>query len=389
MPKSSTPQSAAQTRVLGLDVLRGVAGLSVLIFHAFLIEPTHQGWWMRFIGQGAEGVGLFFILSALTLGLSWDAHAKKGMAQSRWAFWARRFWRIAPLYYIALLVAALFTRGNVQFAPRAMAHNPFTWGSLLAHLSFLFAWIPAYQNSWIGVGWSIGTEMSFYLLFPWIVEKVIPRVRPEGLVGIGLALVWGWPWFLTHLPFMQWPGWTGAFQLWSLPRQFIWFAIGLWIWKRSGWKPHSGLWALLWIALTLSLANERWINPQTELLVWVFPLGLLVWLVFHQHWAMRLFSRSRLLAYVGIRSYSLYLWHWLILQAVLLRFVPDMHMTGTEGLLVRVAVLLPLSLGVSVVSYRFIEQPGIRYGRRWIARHAVLRSTSSSGNGGESLSDSR
>ncbi|MHB1957033.1 MAG: acyltransferase family protein [Sulfobacillus sp.] len=148
---------------------------------------------------------------------------------------------------------------------------------------------------------------------------------------------------------------------------------------------------LLWVALTLPLANEVWTNPQTELLVWVFPLGLLVWLVFHQHWAVRLFTRNRLLGYVGTHSYSLYLWHWLILQAILLRFVPDMHMTGTRGLLLRVAVLLPLSLGVSMVSYRFIEQPGIRCGRRWIARYTMPspRRIPPNGDGGESASVSR
>lgn len=359
---------------MGLDGLRGLAGMSVLIFHAFLISPSRHQWWMRFIGQGAEGVGLFFILSALTLGISWDYHSQHGVAMSHGTFWARRFWRIAPLFYVALLFAALFTHGNVHYAPPQMARNPFTWESLLAHLSFLFAWIPAYQNSWIGVGWSIGTETSFYLLFPWIVEKVLPRLRPEGVVALGLTLVWGWPWFLNHLPLTQWPGWSGAFQLWSLPRQFIWFAIGLWIWKRRYLgKPQSSLWVLLWIPLTVLLANHVWTNPQTELLVWLFPLGLLVWLVFHQHWAVSFLARNRVLAYIGTRSYSLYLWHWLVLQAILLPYVPDMHLPGTEGMLLRVAALLPLSMGLSIVSYRYIERPGISYGKRWVARHGAHR----------------
>lgn len=216
-------------RISGLDALRGGAGLSVVVFHAFNVHASKHPWWMRFIGQGAEGVGLFFILSALTLGLSWDHRRRQGESVTWSTFMARRYWRIAPLFYLALVLAAFTTHGNPAFAPHQMAHDPFTWGSLLAHVTFLFAWIPAYQNSWIGVGWSIGTEMSFYLLFPWIVRRVLPRVKPEGLILIGLALIWAWPYVLTHFPGTTWAPWTGAFLFWSLPRQFIWFAVGLWI----------------------------------------------------------------------------------------------------------------------------------------------------------------
>ncbi len=363
-------------RLRGLDALRGLAGLSVVVFHAFLINPTRHGWWMRFVGQGAEGVGLFFILSALTLGMSWDYRRQQyGAPPSSTEFWARRFWRIAPLFYLSLLLTALLTHGNPQFAPSQMAHNPFTWASLLAHLSFLFAWIPAFQNSWIGVGWSIGTEMSFYALFPWLVTRVLPRLRPEGLLVVGIALVWLWPRMAVHIPMTHWPAWTGAFLLWSLPRQFIWFAIGLWIWKRRNlWQPKRSWWAILWLALVIPIANTVWTNPQTELLVWLLPLGLLVWLVSHNVPAFRLIAQSRVFAYVGTRSYSLYLLHWILLQAILVRYVPGMHQPGTWGLVLRLAVLLPLSLGLSIVSYHYIEKPGMTYGKQWIHRHVPIHS---------------
>lgn len=358
------------SRIAGLDALRGVAGLSVVVFHAFDVQASKHPWWMRFIGQGAEGVGLFFILSALTLGISWDHRRRQGESVGWGIFMVRRYWRIAPLFYVALGLAAFTTHGNPAFAPHQMAHDPFTWASLLAHVTFLFAWIPAYQNSWIGVGWSIGTEMSFYLLFPWIVRRVLPRVTPEGLIAVGLILVWAWPYLLTHLPGTTWAPWTGAFLFWSLPRQFIWFALGLWIWKRyTLWQPRHFLWAGLWVFLTVMVANHVWKNPATEMLVWFVPLGLLVWLVAHHLPMLAPISRSRLLAYLGKRSYSLYLFHWIILQAVVLRWLPHMHQAGPEGLWLRLAALLPLSVLFSELGYRFIEKPGMAYGKRWIEKH--------------------
>lgn len=351
-------------RIQGLDALRGLAGLSVVIFHAYLINATPHGWWMRFIGQGAEGVGLFFILSALTLGLSWDYRQRHAEPVSWWKFWMRRFWRIAPLFYLALILAAVSTHGNPTYAPPSLAKNPFNWGSLLAHVSFLFAWIPAYQNSWIGVGWSIGTEVSFYLLFPWIVERILPRWRPEGLLCLGLALIWLWPYVLNHLSGVHLPSWAGAFELWSLPRQFIWFAIGLWIWKRYDLvKPRHVIWGLLWIAMVIPIANHIWRNPGTELLVWLVPLGLLVWLVAHNLPLFAPLAHSRLLSFVGARSYGLYLLHWIVLQALILPLVPDMHRGGTWGLALRVAALLPVSIWLSHLSYRYIEKPGQALGR--------------------------
>lgn len=85
-------------------------------------------------------------------------------------------------------------------------------------------------------------------------------------------------------------------------------------------------------------------------------------------------AHSRLLSFVGSRSYGLYLLHWIVLQAVILPFVPDMHRGGTWGLMLRLAALLPVSIVLSHLSYRYIEKPGQAMGRRqmahWDRRHS-------------------
>ncbi len=353
-------------RLMSLDVLRGVAILSVVVFHTYVVNLNpSQSWVMRFIGQGAEGVGLFFILSALTLGLSWDYRQTKDR-HPRLAFWSRRVWRIAPLFYLVLLVTPLLTHGNPKFASPHMT-TVFTWGSFLAHITFIFGWIPSYQNSWIGVGWSIGAEMSFYLLFPWLVERVLPRLTPEGLLAASLAMVWVWPYVMTHIPGVSWPGWAFAFLFWAFPSQFVWFAIGLWIWKRQAWKPRRWWWALLWAGLAIGVANQVW-SPMNENVAWLLPNLFLVWISWHDLAAMRWLTHLRILEFIGKRSYSVYLIHWFVLKAFVLPWVPDANQGSILSFVVRTAAVLGISLGLAHLSYQYLEQPGIRLGKVWLHR---------------------
>lgn len=363
--RTATKSSNGPPRLETLDVLRGVAIISVVLFHAFVVRPPHGSWEMRFIGQGAEGVGLFFILSALTIGLSWDWRKTQDQ-NPRYAFWARRFWRIVPLFYLVLVATPLLTQGQLKFAPPLMA-TPFTWRNFLAHITFVFGWIPAYQNSWIGVEWSLGAEMSFYLLFPWIAQSVLPRLKPEGFLIASAGLAWIWPVMMTHIPALSWPHWAYAFLLWAFPSQLMWFAMGLWIWQRRAWRPKSWLWALLWGAVAIVIANHVW-NPRWERFAWLLPDLLLVWIAWHDLPAMRWFTHLRPLAFLGKRSYSVYLIHWLVLKAVVLPWIPGADAATVDGFVIRTATVLALTLGLAELSFHYVEKPGIAWGKTWIRR---------------------
>ena len=162
-----------------IDALRGIAFLGVLAFHvqAFvppLPPPIHQ-----VIRQGHEGVQLFFLVSALTLFLSMDSR-RKSERRPVVAFFIRRFFRIAPMFYLG----ALF----YYFFDRVRTGGEFSGGSslgcILATLTFTHGWSVPWVNHLVPGGWSVAVEMSFYLMVPFLFRGI---KRMETALGLAFG----------------------------------------------------------------------------------------------------------------------------------------------------------------------------------------------------------
>jgi peptidoglycan/LPS O-acetylase OafA/YrhL len=167
-----------------LDSLRAVAAGLVLLYHFW--RPARQS-----LHFGGIGVRLFFVLSGfLITGIL--LHSRRHLHQGRTApgaavrrFYARRFLRIFPLFYFALLVAWLGKvsgareeilwhasyLSNVWFFLQNAAH-PGQWGGHLAHL------------------WSLAVEEQFYLVWPWVIlfapHRWLPRIALGAVVAAPL-----------------------------------------------------------------------------------------------------------------------------------------------------------------------------------------------------------
>lgn len=137
-----------------VDVLRGIAILMVIAVHSRLngVDATVHYW----SGFGRNGVQLFFIASAFTLMAS--VQGKPHSAGFWKSFFTRRLFRIAPMYWIGALVYPVFFS--------ILWKQPIDWTSVVANLAFVHGLVPAANNSVVPGGWSIGTEMLFYALFP-------------------------------------------------------------------------------------------------------------------------------------------------------------------------------------------------------------------------------
>jgi peptidoglycan/LPS O-acetylase OafA/YrhL len=112
---------------------------------------------------GQYGVQLFFIISALTIYLTLHSHLlKNGETIKSW--YVRRFFRIAPLYYVAIAAYALdhaIERRVVKIYDGGLDPR-----AILANIGFVHGLIPLGNNNVVPGGWSIGVEMSFYLFAP-------------------------------------------------------------------------------------------------------------------------------------------------------------------------------------------------------------------------------
>jgi peptidoglycan/LPS O-acetylase OafA/YrhL len=167
---------SAHTRIECLDGLRGLAALWVLMGHCVMLA----GWSLPIIDKPDLGVDLFMMLSGFLMVFHYQERAAKepwSEPATWWRFWLRRYFRIAPLYYVALTIAVLL--GPAVFAwrllvdqfvglpsPPAATFIDRSFTNITLHLSFVFGLLPAYSARTALPDWSLGLEMQFYAVFP-------------------------------------------------------------------------------------------------------------------------------------------------------------------------------------------------------------------------------
>ena len=146
------------TKFYGLDHLRALAIILVLIFH-YQLWFTHPNWTNWFLQIGWTGVDLFFVLSGFLISSQLFAQVKKGNKISIKEFYIKRFFRIIPIYYfiIAIYFSFPFFREKEALPP--------LWNFLTFTQNF--GTDTAKFGTFSHV-WSLCVEEHFYLFFPFI-----------------------------------------------------------------------------------------------------------------------------------------------------------------------------------------------------------------------------
>jgi len=178
---SASPGQAA--RIDSLDILRGLMALSVAVYHfsfwgGLFAAGTRTNNMVVLLGiYGVEG---FFIVSGFCFfhlygQAIWD---RRMLAD----FHVKRFFRIAPLYYLAVLL---------NLALHQAAGPGFTWRYLAENLTLTFGLFHPNHAMVLG-GWSIGIEYVFYLAFPFLALLTRKKVALYLLTVMLLALAVHW-----------------------------------------------------------------------------------------------------------------------------------------------------------------------------------------------------
>jgi peptidoglycan/LPS O-acetylase OafA/YrhL len=158
-----------------LDSLRALAAFAVVLHHA--MPASFQK-----LRLGEAGVQLFFVLSGflitgILLNAKEQAHARGvGHGRVMLAFYARRFLRIFPLYFLVLFVALFLNYPYLR--------EEFPW-----HVAYLSNWRMGLTGEWMGsLGhfWSLAVEEQFYLVWPVVVLLVPTRRLLPVLLGVVL-----------------------------------------------------------------------------------------------------------------------------------------------------------------------------------------------------------
>lgn len=175
-------RTATQGDISSLTGLRGLAAIHILMFHLYAYfdrsVPTRKI--PRWIENGPCSVTVFYVLSGFVLSLVAD---REPQPASRASFYAKRFARLVPLYWLGLLLYAcnpsllrLFWSGSDGINQRIVYHQTDMLLTLVLTPLAVQTWIPFRQIwfLWNGVGWSVSNEVFFYLIFP-IVHPMVAR----------------------------------------------------------------------------------------------------------------------------------------------------------------------------------------------------------------------
>ena len=160
--------------------MRGIAILMVLVNHTAQSIVGLPKILYDCSEFGKYGVQLFFIMSAYTLCLSKQARGDEQLATKK--YFIRRYFRIAPLYYVGILLYGSILLFGTEFRINTFLLQPdYSMKAVLFHITFLHGLTPAYIHSVVPGGWSIGTEMLFYLLFP-VLFSALSRMSSKWLL---------------------------------------------------------------------------------------------------------------------------------------------------------------------------------------------------------------
>ena len=232
-----------------LDALRGIAILGVILVHSAILSKMAVTKVVGLVGAigltGQRGVQLFYMVSAFTLFLSLDSGRTERFQWSN--FFIRRFCRIAPLFYLAILA-------NLLLNGRIISLDPYSELSRFDVLSgFLFLHglsAKAINNVAIG-GWSIAVEATFYLLVPFLFLRIRTLGHAISLF-LATALILGTIsyWFAALPENANNPSLDTYFHFLRFPVEFPVFALGIvayMVWKQYvkptdlvGSGPESG-----------------------------------------------------------------------------------------------------------------------------------------------------
>jgi peptidoglycan/LPS O-acetylase OafA/YrhL len=354
-----------------IDALRGFAILAVILFHTGQIVQPSSSQLGALAGNGYLGVQLFYVTSALTLCLSMSARKNDETAPTR-NFFIRRFFRIAPMFYLALAVFFLLDGMSARYWAPTGLH----WWYPISTLLFLHGWHPETIDSVVPGGWSIAIEMSFYLLLPLLF--VLLKDIKTTLFFILITLIIGWDLNqlmtreLTPLYPQSEQYLVTSFTYYWLPNQLPVFGLGILLYHifaryRNLQDRFLGLVLLLVSFFMMAAFFET--HTYNELL----PHHVLMAVGFCFLALGLYFSQLRLLVnpvttLIGKISFSMYLVHFGMLRLMNVLYPHGFPLKGDAGTAIAFFLVAGSTILVSYATYQLIEKPGIHLGAVLINR---------------------
>ena len=364
-----------------LDLFRLFAALLVVLVHYEIIF----GQFVVYGSLGTTALSWFFILSGFIITYSYpDFDSFSDLKR----FYVHRFIRIYPVYFLAVLVSAIFVSGGVtalgdQFFEQV--RRPFEisydlpqvkdsefWAiSALRHLTFTqsLSSVETLKLVFNGPLWSLVLEVYFYLAFPLLLILLKPM---KSLSRIAIALIFGY--VLQFLLIQYFLPDVESFNVMNLNVPIytnpairgLEFVFGMLLYKAFALLPsitreekHTStpLFMAIFGYLVINAVGENFIPYQYSMFFSAVPVvALLVFILARTHWY-PVGMGNKLCLWAGGISYVLYCFHWPLMEMIRFWNLVPQSIAFPYHLITLILFLLL----VSHLIYRWIETPIRRF----------------------------
>ncbi|MES9971382.1 MAG: acyltransferase [Candidatus Thiodiazotropha sp.] len=323
--------SMGKTRLLELDVIRGIASLSVVIYHylyRYNVLYGHDNYlaqWAQYVQWGKYGVQLFFIVSGFVIFLTLNKMTKST------DFIVSRFSRLYPVYWASLISTFLIV-SIFGLDGREVGFSEF-----IVNFTMLQEFINV--ESVDRVYWTLSIELTFYfLMFLLFFFRQLQNVENWLLVIVCLAILYG-----SQIIFIP-----DIIKKIFILKFIGFFASGICFYKI--WASQSSV--KTYLLLSLAFIANICVYGENMILTLV-----LIYLVFSIAISgyFKIFT-TRPLLFLGSISYSLYLVHQNI-GYVAINYFYSLSMDP----LICIVLAISITILISTVLTLLIEKPSIKY----------------------------
>ena len=335
-----------KSRRIDIDVLRAISVISVIIFHLD----------KNFFPLGYLGVDIFFVISGylITKIIIKDLENKKFSFKN---FYLRRIRRILPAFLVVLFATLLFT-----FPILLTSDFKVFIESMIASLGFfpnIYFWI---TGGYFGTNdelkpllhlWSLGVEEQFYLFFPIIFFLIFHKFAKLINKILSILLIIFISYFINiffinkgHLDpnFFLFPARTWQFGLGVIAA-----LLPLFEFKSRLYNSFAIYFACILIIINFCLIIPN--LPHATLIS--VGAAILLYVKINQNSYLFKLINFKILIYIGLISYSLYLWHWPIIS--LIKYI-NINPLNFSHILISVI----LTFLLATFTWKFVEQPFLK-----------------------------
>ncbi len=328
-------------RLFEIDALRGIACLSVVLFHFNVNQPDSWHW----MNLGVAGVDLFFIISGFIIFYSLQKRNDfKGFVISR-------FSRLYPAYWVSVCITSVLVMingGKIELS------------DFFVNLTMLQGYFQVEDID--GAYWTLGIELFFYglIILPFVFRKT---AQLEHYIWISLSAIYFWHYLgILYFPNIH----DRASKMFQFVNHAPLFFAGIFFYLIGFQKatPLRYFGVLVCFALSCYLHNfygrTQWVITFTEH-VWLllFFFGAFFLLISNR----LSFVVNRVTLFLGSISYSLYLIHQRIgtevLRPLLQRYLPTLTPNWVFSL-----VLLLISILLAYAITVWVEKPCMKFIRK-------------------------